>query len=173
LRVQRLSDLYGRLLDLMLAVACALLLGMTLLIGSDVLLRNVGAGGIPPSNELSEYGLYLSTILAAPGLLRRGQHIRVDIILQAMPPRLAWYFEWVGDIVGILCSVLFVWYGVRVTLASYTAGAVSIKTLVLPEWWIMAPMPVCFLMLAIEFIFRMRSLALAERAPRADAVSAS
>ena len=34
-------------------------------------------------------------------------------------------------------------------------------------------MPVCFLMLAIEFIFRMRSLALAERAPRDDAVSAS
>ncbi|MBV9631531.1 MAG: TRAP transporter small permease subunit, partial [Xanthobacteraceae bacterium] len=93
--------------------------------------------------------------------------------LQAMPPRLAWYFEWIGDIVGILCCVLFVWYGVRVTLASYTAGAVSIKTLVLPEWWIMAPMPVCFLMLAIEFIFRMRSLALADRAPRAHAVSAS
>ncbi|MBV9630543.1 MAG: TRAP transporter small permease, partial [Xanthobacteraceae bacterium] len=126
--MQRLSDLYGRLLDLMLAVACALLLGMTLLIGGDVLMRNVGAGGIPPSNELSEYGLYLSTILAAPGLLRRGQHIRVDIVLQAMPPRLAWYFEWIGDIVGILCCVLFVWYGVRVTLASYTAGAVSIKT---------------------------------------------
>jgi TRAP-type C4-dicarboxylate transport system permease small subunit len=171
--VQRLSDLYSRLLDAMLAIACVLLLGMTLLIGADVLLRNIGAGGIPPSNELSEYGLYLSTILAAPGLLRRGQHIRVDIILQMMRPRLAWYFEWIGDIVGIVCCFLFVWYGVRVTFASYAAGAVSIKTLVLPEWWIMAPMPVCFLMLAIEFVFRMRSLALAERAPRADAVSAS
>ena len=171
--MQRLSDLYGRLLDTMLAIACVLLLGMTLLIGADVLLRNVGAGGIPPSNELSEYGLYLSTILAAPGLLRRGQHIRVDIVLQMMRPRLAWYFEWIGDVVGILCCFLFVWYGVRVTLASYAAGAVSIKTLVLPEWWIMAPMPVCFLMLAIEFVFRMRSLALAERGPRADAVSAS
>ena len=171
--MQRLSDLYGRLLDTMLAIACVLLLGMTLLIGADVLLRNVGAGGIPPSNELSEYGLYLSTILAAPGLLRRGQHIRVVIVLQMMRPRLAWYFEWIGDVVGILCCFLFVWYGVRVTLASYAAGAVSIKTLVLPEWWIMAPMPVCFLMLAIEFVFRMRSLAVAERAPRADAVSAS
>jgi hypothetical protein len=34
-------------------------------------------------------------------------------------------------------------------------------------------MPVCFLMVALEFLFRMRHLALAERAPRADAVSAS
>jgi TRAP-type C4-dicarboxylate transport system permease small subunit len=45
--------------------------------------------------------------------------------------------------------------------------------LVLPEWWIFVPLPVCFLMVAIEFIFRMRFLALAERAPRADATSAS
>ena len=171
--MQRLSDLYGRLLDTMLVAACVLLLAMTFLTGFDVLLRNVGAGGIPPSNELCEYGLYLTTILAAPGLLRRGQHIRVDIVLQAMPPRLAWYFEWIGDIVGIVCCIFFVWYGVRVTLASYAAGAVSIKTLVLPEWWIMAPMPVAFLMLAVEFIFRMLFLALADRAPRADAVSAS
>ncbi len=171
--MQRLSDLYSRLLDAMLAIACVLLLAMTLLTGFDVLLRNVGAGGIPPSNELCEYALYLTTILAAPGLLRRGQHIRVDIILQAMPPRLAWYFEWIGDVVGIVCCFFFVWYGVQVTLASYIASAVSIKTLVLPEWWILVPMPVCFLMLAIEFVFRMRFLALADRAPRADAVSAS
>ena len=171
--MQRLSDWYGRLLDGMLAMACVLLLGMTFLIGFDVLLRNIGAGGIPPSNELSEYGLYLITILAAPGLLRRGQHIRVDIFLRVMPPRLAWCLEWVGDAVGIVCSVYFVWNGVRVTLASFAAGSVSIKTLVLPEWWIFAPMPVCFLMVALEFVFRMRHLAMAERAPRADAVSAS
>lgn len=171
--MQRLSDAYGRLLDGMLAIACVLLFGMTFLIGFDVLLRNIGLGGIPPSNELSEYGLYLTTILAAPGLLRRGQHIRVDIVLRMMPPWLAWCFEWIGDVVGIVCSAFFVWYGVRVTYASWAAGSVSIKTLVLPEWWIFVPMPVCFLMVAIEFIFRMRALALAERAPRDDAVSAS
>jgi TRAP-type C4-dicarboxylate transport system permease small subunit len=157
----------------MLAIACVLLLGMTFLTGLDVLLRNLGLGGVPPSNELSEYGLYLTTILAAPALLRRGQHIRVDIILQIMPPRLAWCFEWIGDVVGIVCCLYFVWYGVIVTHASYAAGFVSIKTLVLPEWWIFAPMPACFLMMAIEFIFRMRNLALAERAPRAEATSAS
>lgn len=171
--MERLSQVYGRLLDGMLLAACLLLLAMTFLIGLDVLLRNVEAGGIPPSNELSEYSLYLITILAAPGLLRRGQHIRIDIVLLALPPRVAWALEWVGDIVGIVCCLYFVWYGVRVTLASYLAGSVSIKTLVLPEWWILVAMPVCFLMVAIEFIFRMRQLALAERMPRAEAVSAS
>jgi TRAP-type transport system small permease protein len=171
--MERVSRLYGHLLEGMLLAACALLFGMTFLIGFDVLLRNVGAGGIPPSNELSEYALYLITILAAPGLLRRGQHIRIDIFLRMLPLRLAWLLEWFGDVVGIVCSLFFVWYGVGVTSASYLAGSVSIKTLVLPEWWIFAPMPVCFLMVAIEFVFRMRHLALSERQPRADAISAA
>ena len=171
--MQRCSDWYGRLLDGMLAIACALLFGMTFLIGFDVLLRNIGAGGIPPSNELSEYGLYLTTILAAPAVLRRGQHIRVDIVLRMVPAKFGWAMEWLGDVTGLACSLFFVWYGARATAASYFAGSLSIKTLIFPEWWMLLPMPICFLLVAVEFLFRMRALAQAERAPRPDAVSAS
>jgi TRAP-type transport system small permease protein len=171
--MRALSRWYGRLLDGMLSAAGALLLIMTLLIGADVLLRNIGAGGIPPSNELSEESLYLITLLAAPGLLRQGQHIRIDIVLKGLPRRLGWIMEWIGDVVGLVCCLLFVWYGTSVAAASFFDGAISIKTLVLPEWWLLAPMPVAFALLAIEFVFRMHRLASAERRPREDAVSAS
>jgi TRAP-type transport system small permease protein len=168
-----LSRWYGRLLDAMMSAAGLLLLLMTVMIGADVLLRNLGLGGVPPSNELSEDILYLVTLLAAPGLLRRGQHIRIDIVLQALPPRVAWLLEWVGDVVGLVCCLIFVWYGASVAATSFFDGAISIKTLVLPEWWLLAPMPVAFALLAVEFVFRMQRLALAERRPREDAVSAS
>ncbi|OJY45419.1 MAG: C4-dicarboxylate ABC transporter permease [Rhizobiales bacterium 64-17] len=164
---------YGRLLEAMLTVACLLLLAMTLLIGGDVLLRNIGAGGIPPSNELSEDLLYLVTLLAAPALLRHGQHIRVDIILRVLPEKLGWTLEWIADVIGLVCCLYFVWYGAGVVAASYGSGALSIKTLIMPEWWILAPMPVVFVLLAIEFIFRMHRLALSERKIRDEAVSAS
>lgn len=168
-----LSGRYGRLLDGMVTAAGLLLLAMTAMIGADVLLRNVGAGGLPPSNELSEDSLYLITLLAAPGLLRRGQHIRIDILLRALPPRIAWALEWVGDVIGLVCCLFFVWYGAGAAMASFADGAVSIKTLVMPEWWLLAPLPVAFVLLAIEFGFRMHRLALGERRPRDDAVSAS
>jgi TRAP-type transport system small permease protein len=172
-RILTLSRWFGRLLDGMITAAGILLLFMTVMIGADVLLRNVGAGGIPPSNELSEDSLYLITLLAAPGLLRKGQHIRIDIVLRALPERVGWLLEWVGDVIGLVCCMVFVWYGASVAAASLFDGAVSIKTLVLPEWWLLAPMPVAFALLALEFVFRMRRLALAERRPREDAVSAS
>ena len=154
-------------------LASAMVLIMTLLIGADVGLRNAGLGGIAWSNEASEYMLYLITLLSAPWLLRQGKHIRIDIVLRALPPRVGWTLEWVGDLLGLLCSLYFVWYGMKVLVASYLAGSISIKTLVIPEWWLLVPMPLAFIAVSIEFVFRMHRLAKAERAPRSDAVSAS
>jgi TRAP-type C4-dicarboxylate transport system permease small subunit len=171
--MERLSHWYGRLLEALLLLACLLLLIMTLLIGADVLLRNIGLGGIAPSNEASEDIIYLLTLLAAPGLLRQGQHIRIDIVLRALPDKVGWLLEWVSDILGVVCCLYFVWYGARVVVASFTSGALSIKTLIMPEWWLLAPVPLTFMLLGFEFFFRMRRLALAERRPRDDAVSAS
>jgi TRAP-type C4-dicarboxylate transport system permease small subunit len=154
-------------------LASAMVLIMTLLIGTDVGLRNAGLGGIAWSNEASEYMLYLITLLSAPWLLRQGKHIRIDIVLRALPPRIGWGLEWVGDLLGLLCSLYFVWYGTKVLVASYVAGSMSIKTLIIPEWWLLAPMPLAFIAVSIEFVFRMHRLARGERAPRSDAVSAS
>ena len=167
------SRAFGRLLDGLMWVACSMVLIMTLLIGADVGLRNAGLGGVAWSNEASEYMLYLITLLSAPWLLRQGKHIRIDIVLRALPPRIGWGLEWVGDLLGLLCSLYFVWYGIKVLVASYVAGSISIKTLIIPEWWLLAPMPLAFIAVSIEFVFRMHRLAKAERAPRSDAVSAS
>ena len=96
-----LSRWYGHVLEAMMLLAGLLLLVMTFMIGADVVLRNIGAGGVAVSNELSEDILYLITLLTAPWLLRQGRHIRVDIVLRVLPPRIAWALEWLGDAIGI------------------------------------------------------------------------
>jgi TRAP-type C4-dicarboxylate transport system permease small subunit len=69
----QLSEWYGRLLDALVFAACLLLLLMTVMIGADVVSRNIGGGGVAISNEISEDILYLMTLLVAPWLLRQGQ----------------------------------------------------------------------------------------------------
>lgn len=173
--MDRLEAAYGRLLEALALVACALIFGMMLMICADVLLRNVriipGVAGLAWSNEISEGALYLVTMLTAPWLLRRGQHIRVDIILRAVPKQVGWIFEWAVDVLGLACCLLIAWYGARATVTSFKAGSMSIKTLVTPEWWLLGVLPAAFLALSLEMLFRMRRLALGERAPRDDAVS--
>jgi TRAP-type C4-dicarboxylate transport system permease small subunit len=171
----RLEAAYGKLLEALALAACALVFGMTLMICADVLLRNVrivpGLVGLEWSNEISEAMLYLITMLTAPWLLRKGQHIRVDIVLRAVPKRLGWVFEWIVDVIGLVCCLVITYYGARAALASFKAGSMSIKTLVTPEWWLLSVLPVAFLALSLEMLFRMRRLALGEHAPRDDAVS--
>jgi TRAP-type C4-dicarboxylate transport system permease small subunit len=173
----RLSAAYGRFLAGLALTGCAILFAMMLIIVGDVLLRNVALAGLPRglawSNEVSELMLYLITMCVAPWLLRRGQHIRVDIVLRALPPGAAWAMEWIGDLVALACCLVFAWVGSQAAWSSYASGAVNIKTLVTPEWWGLAPLPVVFFLLAVEIGFRMQRLAAGPRAPRDDAVNAA
>jgi len=173
--VQRLEAAYGRVLDALALIACALILGMTLMICADVFLRNVriipSMVGLAWSNEISEAMLFLITMLTAPWLLRRGSHIRVDIILRAVPPIVGWLFEWIVDVLAFACCALIAYYSARAAWASYAAGSLSIKTLITPEWWLLAVLPVAFALLTLEMAFRMRRLYLGPRTPRDDAVS--
>jgi TRAP-type C4-dicarboxylate transport system permease small subunit len=173
--MDRLEAAYGKLLEAFALAACALVFGMTLMICADVLLRNVriipGVAGLEWSNEISEGALYLVTMLTAPWLLRRGQHIRVDIVLRIVPRQLGWIFEWVVDVLGLACCLFIAYYGARAALASFNAGSVSIKTLITPEWWLLCVLPIAFVALTLEMFFRMRRLYLGPRAPRDDAVS--
>ena len=175
--IDRVSHVYARLLAGLAWLGCAILMAMMLIIVADVALRNLPVPGLPNglawSNEISELMLYLITMCVAPLLLRQGQHIRVDIVLQAVPPSLAWYLEWIGDVIGLFCCIVVAWAGTQAAWASYASGAVNIKTLVTPEWWGLAPLPLVFVLLGIEMIFRMVRLLRAERGPRNDAVSAA
>src|SRR5919206_4121580 len=160
--LERASELFGKLLEALAWVACVMVFLMVLMICTDVLLRNVALipsmRGLDWSNDLTEAMLYLITMCAAPWILRQGQHIRVDIVLRAIPKHAAWYCEWLADVVGLACCLAMVWYGVKVTVASYSAGAMTVKTMVTPEWWLLAPLPASFALLSIEMLFRMRRL---------------
>jgi TRAP-type transport system small permease protein len=173
--MRRLSELYGRLLAGLALAGCAVLLFMMVVICVDVLLRNVrivpGMHGVPWANEVTEYALYFITMLTAPWLLRRGLHIRVDVLLRVIPRWLAWTCEWLVDVISLACCVVIAFYGVKAVLSSHAISGTVVKVLSVPEWWLLAPLPGTFALLSIEFLFRMERLYAAERGPRTDAVS--
>ena len=170
-----MERLYGRLLSVLALAGCGVLFAMMLVICADVLLRNVrlipGVYSVYWANEATEYALYLITLLTAPWLLRQGQHIRVDILLRVIPPRLAWYCEWLCDIVARVVCVVLAYAAWKATLSSLAIGAMVVKTLALPEWWLLAPLQAAFVLLAIEVLFRMARLRAGVRGPREEAIT--
>jgi TRAP-type C4-dicarboxylate transport system permease small subunit len=159
------------MLDALAVVAALLLLAMVAVVTADILLRNTLGIGFSFANEVTEYALYIITLLTAPWLLRRGQHVRIDMALAIVPPRLAWTMEALADITGFAASLVLIWYGTIMTLQSARLGSLTIKNLVFPEWWLLAPLPLCFALVALEFIFRFRRLLGAPRTRRVEATS--
>lgn len=140
------------------ASAAAVLLGvLALLVTLDVVLRNVGLGTVAWVNEVSEYSLPVATLLIAPWLLHRNEHVRLDVVLASIPKTLARALERCCDVVGIAICAVFIWYSVRLIFDSSRLGSMVVKTLAIPEWWQYALMPVCFSLLAVEFARRLRA----------------
>ena len=169
--MNRLSKFCERLYEWFAAAAALMLLAMVGLVTADIVLRNTLGTGFAWANEVTEYALYLTTLFTAPWLLHRGQHVRIDMFLVIVPPRIAWIMEAAADMVGLAASLILVWYGSVMTLQSARLGSITIKNLVFPEWWLLAPLPICFALLALEFTFRFHRLLGAPRTRRQEATS--
>src|SRR5919106_924498 len=122
--MSRLSALFGRLFDAMAALAALTLFAMVAVVTGDIVLRNVARSSFLWANEVSEYALYLMTLLTAPWLLRRGAHIRLDLVLVLVPVRVAWVMEAASDIVGFAVCVVLVRYGAAMTYDSWRLGSI-------------------------------------------------
>lgn len=142
-----------------LAVIAALVLGaMALLVTFDVIARNLRFGAFPWILEISEYSLPLATFLVAPWLLERNEHVRLDLLLQALSEPVARSIERLADLLGIAICAIFVVYSLRLIADSMQLGSRIYKTVEFPEWWTFAPVPLCFALLLIGFARRLRRM---------------
>lgn len=136
-----------------MAVLAALILATIVsLICADVFLRNMGWGNLPWAVELSEYGLYAVTFLAAPWVLAMRAHVSMDLVLRVPNAQFRRAVQLLAYTFGLaICSVL-TWKGLDVVLTSKARGSMVWKTFVFPEWWFLSLFPFAMLMLAIGFI---------------------
>jgi len=146
---------YQRVMQACGVSAAAIFGAVVLLVCYDVLARNLGTGSLPWIVEVTEYALPLATFLAAPWLMYRNEHIRLDLLGATLSPAKMAIVDRVAAVFGLAVSLAIAWYGVAVILDSRGTGALVIKSLVFPEWWLFVPVPVCFGLLAIECLRRL------------------
>jgi len=133
-----------------LALAC-----LAVLITIDVTIRNLGVGNFPWLLEVSEYVLFASTFLAAPWVLRENAHVRVDLLLTALPRTAGRLLAGLADILGLLISAVLTWYALRVTADALERGDLIFKELVVPEWPFFVVVVVSGALLIAEFSLRL------------------
>ena len=124
-------------------------------ISADLILRLLDWGNFPGMQEIVEYSLYVGVFLAAPWVLRLNAHIRVDLIAGALPWRARMVLERLVDLAGLVICALLFWYGLQNLLAAKQFGSMQYKHFEVAEWFLLTFFVAGFMLLAIEFLFRL------------------
>jgi len=161
----RLDRAYGWLIDALGMLGGCLFGAMALGIGADVLARSLTGRGIFWMIEVLEYGLLVATLCAAPWGLREGAHVTVELVQNAVGPRLRRTMRIASALLGAAIAAITFHYGWAATAVAAGRGSMIFKSLVFPEWWLLAAVPVGMALLTIEFL-RLAALLLAGREPR-------
>jgi TRAP-type C4-dicarboxylate transport system permease small subunit len=128
---------------------------LTLLVCVDIVTRRAGIASMSWLVEVIEYVMYAGTFLAAPWVLRQGEHVRVDLILTSIPKDAAIRLQQFVDALGLLISVIMVYYGAALVLDAYKTNSIQFKNIAVHEWILMLPIAIGSALLAIEFCLRL------------------
>lgn len=153
--IHSLARNYDLLIAFLGVLAALGLLFMPLLITADVLLRAAKAGSIKWGADVCEYIMFASTFLGAPWLLHLGLHVRVDILVQSLPKRLARRFEQFLDLFGVAICSIMTYYGALAALDAYLLGLKQYKAFTVADWPFHVVFTCSMALLAIEFVRRL------------------
>ena len=97
------------------------------------------------------YTLAAGSFLAMPYTLRRGEHIRVTLILSRLKGRARYGMELLCLVVATLLSSYFAWFSARLVWGSYTFNDVSQNVDATPLWIPQLSMAIGLFGLALAF----------------------
>jgi TRAP-type C4-dicarboxylate transport system permease small subunit len=142
---------FTRFLAMLVAASIGLI---TLLIPLNLFLIKFELGSMWWLYEGVEYALYIGVFIGAPWVLQQGAHVRVDVLVTALPRRFSARLERSLDIAGAALCLLLFYYGVRATLVEIADGTLPDRDLRIANFYMTAVFAFSFLALAIEFGLR-------------------
>jgi TRAP-type C4-dicarboxylate transport system permease small subunit len=133
-------------------IACAVLfLGMTLLGFVNVVVRYATHYSFAASEEVLTNGFLLLTVFGAAIAARRGEHLAVTLVHDALPKRLAQAAFILSVILSVLLLAASAWFS-WATLMNQIDSGIRSYALGLPAWWYQIGLPFGFALIIIRYL---------------------
>ena len=158
-----ISTIFDRTLRGLAVLSAGILGVIAVFIAINVVLRNLGLPVIYGALDAIQYALMIATFLGAPWVLSIGGHVKVDLITGAIEERAGRVLTRLTSAIGALTSGVLGWYGLQAVLASAARGSMIRTSFVIPEWWMLAFVPLSLALCTIIFIRRLLYPETAER----------
>jgi TRAP-type C4-dicarboxylate transport system permease small subunit len=145
---------FDRFLRLLGALSALGLLLLPVLVAADVFMRNLSGHTIPWHDDVCEYLLYVSTMLAAPWLLHLGRHVRIDVLPGLLREQASRRLEQAINALMLgVCGVL-VFHGVTALQNAVNYQTMLYKALTVPVWPFIALFIGSICIISLELMIR-------------------
>lgn len=137
------------------AVAAVLILAMSLWISYDVITRYFLDYSSPWSFDLSEYALVWITFLGAPWVLLQDRHVRIELLVDVLSPRVQRMLGIVVCLIAIITCAVLAW---RTGLAAFQyieRNEMMPRIVRIPRIWPYCIVPIGSLLLTFAFCLRL------------------
>ncbi|MFW8565042.1 TRAP transporter small permease [Orrella sp. 11846] len=143
---------YNVLVTGLAVISGALLVWLGIAVIISVMQRNLG---FQPTAWLflsTEYGMFYLTLLGAPWLVRKRGHVYIELLTAALPkPILNIFSRFVSLLCVIVCLVMAM-KGFDLVQMNLTRNDLDVRAYFFPTWLLTITFPVCFGLMAIEFM---------------------
>jgi TRAP-type mannitol/chloroaromatic compound transport system permease small subunit len=156
--IERAVDLVGR-------ATSWLTLAIVALMATNVVLRYLFSIGSVWAQELEWHLLVPLIMLGIPYALLKGDHVRVDVLFERLPPAARGWIEVVSQVLAILIALAFVWLSLSYVQQSFAVDEKSADPGGLSYRWLLKSLlPLGFALLALQSFAKLLGVVEALRA---------
>lgn len=133
-------------------ILCAVIfMAMTLIGFANVVIRYLTNRSFAATEELLVNGFLLLTVLGAAIAARRGEHLAVTILYDALPRGGRVLLLWVSSALGVILLLLSAWFCWQLLIYQFRSGTAS-YALQLPAWYYTVGLPFAFLLVVVRYL---------------------
>jgi len=150
--VSKFSAGFDGIVDSLAVFAASLCVLLMLGVSMNVVLRYFFNKPLLGTETVSEFFLLWLTFLGAAWVLRRGKHVRIDILVNRLNPKTQTVINLILSIIGAVIFFFIVWYG-AIACWDYIQRGVWLPVILRPlkgiAW---SAIPIGSFILAIQFL---------------------
>ena len=118
---------------LLLVLSCVAMLAAFVTVGLGIVARLAG-WDLPGLDAYAGYAIAAALFLALPATLLQGEHIRVTLLLERLPPKWREPLEWWCLLAAFALSSYLAWFAIRLVWVSHATHDVSPAADATPLW---------------------------------------
>ncbi|HWK95859.1 MAG TPA: TRAP transporter small permease [Pseudolabrys sp.] len=147
-----ISSLLDRLERVAIAAAILSVLLMGLLMNVEVFGRTLFGRSTQISDEFAGYFFTAATLLCLVPAMRHGRFLRVEAVINRVPPAIQTVLKVIGGIIGAGMSAVLTWTTFELAWTSWSYGTVSLQAVQVPLVIPQAILPIGFGLLTLAFV---------------------